>query len=218
MPTRMPGKSSDEIYVAPTQFKELAQNFEDPKLSIGFNTVLEQELKRLGDYLVPEVKRRTPKTTGRLARSTHNRVVKRRLEGTGDIQYELHILQDATSIPNAKVSNRYFYWYTVHHGLKPAGRLKQVFAPYEALVPWVIRKLGTTQAKAKQVARSVAWKIYKEGIPPNPYLQDSIDDNLSAIQDTANRIGYAISLDLVRLPNIVMEQDEVLPYMTPDGG
>lgn len=206
MPQPIPGSNpNDDIYVEPSTLGDMAEQV----LNVGalYRDIFEQELTKLGKALVPEVKKRTPKASGRLARSTRFRLVRRQGDSSGDVEYDLQIIQDATSIPRARVRERYFYWYTVHHGLKPAGRLRNVTPPAANLEDWVKRVKGSevaTEAELKRKAKTIAWSIGQKGIKPNRYLIDTMRDNQDRIQEAANRMGESILINMGFLPEIVV--------------
>lgn len=206
MPQPIPGSSpDDDIYVEPSTLGDMAEQV----ISVGalYRDIFEEELTKLGKALVPEVKSRTPKASGRLARSTRFRLIRQQDNIKGDIEYDLQIIQDATSIPRARVKERYFYWYTVHHGLKPAGRLSNVTPPWENLQDWVKRVKGSevsTEAELKRKAKTIAWSIGKKGIKPNRYLIDTMRDNQARIQEAANRMGESILINMGFLPDIAV--------------
>jgi hypothetical protein len=198
-----PDDPQRQIEIAPHLMATLADLYDAKKIQMQFGLTAQQELEKLGRLLVGEVKRRTPRSTGKLARSTKFRIITGEDSATGNVERELQIIQDALSRQTTTGSRRYFYWYSVHHGLAPAGRLSNTFPPAENLLPWVRRTFpGADEKKTLRKARSVAFKIYKEGIPPNPYLQESVDVHMAEIQATANRIRQQIVLDLTTLPDI----------------
>tara|TARA_Y100000034_G_scaffold31346_1_gene38353 strand:- start:126 stop:758 length:633 start_codon:yes stop_codon:yes gene_type:complete len=193
------------IEVSAGPLPALSEHFNPDRVQAGAGTIFQQELSLLGMKLVDEVKKRTPKSSSRLARSTKFRVRRIRDPFSGDVLFELQIIQDALSVPKARVSQRYFYWYSVHHGLQPAGRLQKVFPPFENLVPWVIRRFGSGPEKeVKRRAKAVAFKIWKEGIPPNNYLVEAMEARRNDIQLAADRIQRDIMIDLTRLPDITV--------------
>lgn len=198
------------IEVHPSNLEDLAKKTRNVRP--GFRNFTEDRLDSLGRKLVPIVKSNTPKSSGRLARSSRYRII-RKVDNEQVVEYELQIIQDAvakaievtTGAPRkARVSERYFYWYTVHHGLAPAGRLSNAFPPPESLQSWVMKTLGVTREDSYLVALRVARKIHERGIKPNTYLLDSLKENIDLLQETADEIGKSIVLDLSRLPDIVL--------------
>lgn len=204
MPTPMPGNPNNEIYVYPNTLSDLADNFKNIRSS--FDSATESELGRLGRILVKEVKKNTPRgALGRLRRSTQFRIIKFRKEDTNEVNYELQIIQDAVAQHTTSSKQRYFYWYTVHHGLAPRGRLTRIFPPAENLVKWVMRVKGVgDEAQALREAYAISRSIFEKGIAPNPYLKTSVRNQSDAIQQTADRITKALVVDLTRLPEIVL--------------
>jgi len=203
MPTPLPGDPNrDEFFVLPNILNDLASKFEN--IRPGFSSFAQQELRDLGFKLVPLVKAATPKASGRLARSTKHRVIRVRDSSSGESSFELQIIQDATARGVRTVRGRYFYWYSVHHGLQPAGRLSNTFPPFENLIPWAVKRFGVDEKTGRVIARKVAWKIRTKGIEPNTYLIDVMREAEDLIQKTADRIGQSIIVDLTRLPNIVI--------------
>ncbi len=201
MPTPLPGGPNDEIRMLPNQLSDLAENYRLSNVRAGYRDLVEQELSRLGRILEDRVKANTPRVSGRLARSTRFRII-RTVENETDVTYELQIIQDALANPRASVRNRYFYWYTVHHGLRPAGRLKRTYPPPINLQNWVMRAKGESIQDAPGVARKIAWNIFKEGIEPNTYLFDSLEQEQTEIQVTADKIAQDLAFNLNHLPEI----------------
>ncbi len=204
MPTPIPGSDPrDDIYVEPGEIGDIIEKLD----SVGalYRDIFEQELTKLGRELVIEVKERSPKASGRLARSTKFRLLRQQDDSSGDVEYDLQIIQDATSDPRARVSQRHFYWYTVHHGLKPAGRLNRTYPPSANLENWVRRVKGSeigSEADVKRIAKTIAWNISKKGIKPNRYLIDSMKAKEDRIQEAANKIGESILINMGFLPEV----------------
>ena len=209
MPTPMPGSPEDEIYVQPALFKELAENFSDKRVD-DYEIFVLTILDRLGREIVPIVRRYTPKSTGKLARSTRHRILTRIDEG-GEKGYDLQIIQQATSNPLRGVS-RYFYWLSLHHGLYPSGTLGPLHAPppINNLLPWVQATLVTDPKRGgdRGAARRIALKLMREGTDPNPYLYEALLEAQPLLDDAAREIGQAIAVDLTRLPGQPFDIEE----------
>ena len=150
---------------------------------------IKAEFERLGPILNEWVRDETPVSSGRLKRSTHFRILSNSRitglaaepgvavftpdRGTLDTPYFLQILQDATARGVRSASKRYFYWYTVNKGSKPAGELGQHQPPAEHLKDWVKRSpmgTGEDSDSIERIAESLSRKIFREGVEPNPYV------------------------------------------------
>lgn len=194
----MPGKEDDFIYVWPNTLSDLAKKMDEH--AANFQDLVREELNDLGSYLVPKVMSATPKVRGRLANSTKYRVV----TAGDDLELGLEIYQDAKSTGRrGRGARSYPYWYTVTHGTKPAGKLRQIFPEPVNLIPWTRAIKGVKNPQeAKQKAYALAKHIYEKGIKPNPYLKKVMTANRGRIQESADKIGSAILIDLEDLPDV----------------
>lgn len=201
----------DVFFVDPNPdapFKELVAAFDAiPKFAAEHT---KEELDELGKILSKALEGNTPKNTGYLARSTKFEVSP--LQGrnsagqyTSLIEWELQITQSAMSKPER--GKPYHYMYTVHHGIQPLGRLRapDKRPPYENLVPWAVKRFGVDKKTGRVKAGAVAKKIAEQGIKPNDYIKDTLQQNEGRIQQTADIIGRSIIADLTRLPNMERE-------------
>ena len=194
--------------------------------------VVEHRLTTLGGLLRNAVMRETPRSSGRLARSTKYRIREVRPEYGGlepgisvqsprrdidvalnpaggkvgeETEKVLQIIQDATAHTNA-VGRRYYYWYSVNKGSEPQGSLVRHYPPYANLVPWVRRsRIGgwiQSEDEIYETARYLSKRIYDVGITPNPYLARAYRKSLGLIQSTADDIGKELGLKLGDLPSV----------------
>ena len=140
--------TSMEMFTEGASLPDLIRRIDPDAMAKRVQLSVEEELRILGEKLVREVYKNTPKGTGTLANSTKYRIMPMR-EALGKApEYTLEIIQDATAIQSGAVSpsKRYFYWYTVHHGLQPAGKLRQAKPPADkqgTLYPWVTKVVPT---------------------------------------------------------------------------
>ena len=197
----MPGNPDDPeqfIVVWPNTLSDLARKLDEH--AANYQDLVRGELEDLGQFLVDKVRANTPKNRGRLADSTKYRVV---TNGQPE-ELGLEIYQDAKSTGRrGKGARSYPYWYTVHHGTKPLGRLKRIFPEPLNLVPWVRAVKGVRDpVQAKKEAYAIARNIFIKGLKPNPYLINTMNESRSRIEETATALGKAILIDLEDLPNV----------------
>ena len=194
-----------DTYTEGASLPDIMKHIEPDAMARRVQLTAEEELRLLGEKLVREVYKNTPKGTGNLARSTKYRILPMREAIGKEPMYTLEIIQDATSIQSGAVSpgKRYFYWYTVHHGLQPDGKLRQVRPPsvkQGTLYPWVTKVVPTLDPE--YATSAIAWNIYKFGLKPNPYLRISFNNKQQDISATQEKIGKAIIFDLNDLPDV----------------
>ena len=180
-----------DFYTEGASLPDIIQRLDPDEMTRRINRSVEDELRLLGEKLVREVYSNTPKGTGALARST---------------KYRILPVRDAIGQqPYYQLDNRHFYWYTVHHGMQPAGRLNRARPPSDmdnALRPWVERVVPTLDPE--YTTDAIAWKIYKFGLQPNPYLENSFRNKQRDIEETQSKIGQTIQFDLTDLPDVQM--------------
>jgi len=181
-------------------FEDLEHKLEEAEDIINDRT--RSVLEELGEYLKPKLEENTPKSSGDLARSTKYRIVEEK--GPEGKFLNLELIQDAErrfqGVP-------YHYWLTLHHGLKPAGRLSRIVPGgqhnTEKLEEWVERTLFPSGPKdAKKKLRAVQAKIWREGIEPNDYIELTYRQNRDRIIATQERLGQEILTELFDLPSI----------------
>lgn len=197
------------LEVRATGLTELGEKIDN--INRIFRDRTDEALSTLGRILVEEVKRRTPSVSGRLRRSTHYRIERgSTIIRKGEKEFsvsrpedaQLQIIQDAVARGERAVANRYFYWYTVTHGIKPAGRLENMFPPPKNLTPWIKKRFTTKGGIVDSI--KLAHHISKEGTEPNTYIADAYHARVADIQEAAERIGVDITFDLVKLPSVVI--------------
>ena len=196
-----PGDTEMEIYTEGASLPDIMKRIDPEQMEKRINKSVLDELRLLGEKLVREVYKNTPKASGALARSTKYRILPTRSRLGGAPTYQLDVIQDATG--RQDVQQRYFYWYTVHHGLQPAGRLRQARPPSDEkslLTQWTKRVVATLDPE--YTTGAIAWNIHKFGIKPNPYLRISFQNKQKDIQETSQKIGQAIIFDLNELPDV----------------
>ena len=207
-----PGGDRDNyIVVRSTGLKELAANYEPKVVQDIFTDRVDKVYTKLGKILVDEVKKRTPVSSGRLRRSTKFRIVRgTRIERVGEREFsvsrpadaQLQIIQDELARGDMAVSRRYYYWFTVTHGIAPKGKLTSAFPPPEHLLPWVRREFSVDQAGAKVASAKLSRHIGTEGTEPNKYIADAYHARIADIQQAAETLGVDITFDLSKLPSI----------------
>jgi len=124
----------------------------------------------------------TPRATNKLALSTKQRV--RKVVDPADPTHgvwALIVTQDPTNIRGAP----YGEWVSV-------GRRGGRMPPYQALVPWVMIRMGYSNVRAKRPAFAIARSIGREGTQPNLYLQHTVDEVSTSLQRLANDLGVII--------------------------
>lgn len=195
-----------DFYTEGASLPDIIQRLDPDEMTRRINRSVEDELRLLGEKLVREVYSNTPKGTGALARSTKYRILPVRDAIGQQPYYQLDIIQDARATRRSeRLDNRHFYWYTVHHGMQPAGRLNRARPPSDmdnALRPWVERVVPTLDPE--YTTDAIAWKIYKFGLQPNPYLENSFRNKQRDIEETQSKIGQTIQFDLTDLPDVQM--------------
>ncbi|MBU1621822.1 MAG: hypothetical protein KKF27_20770 [Gammaproteobacteria bacterium] len=152
-------KAAGMIEVTLINWKELEQKFGRSRefMYIAAN----QALRRVGSFLVPALKAKTP--IGATAR-LRNYTVYQVLGKTDDMRVEVR--------QSARSETGFFYGVAVRQGTKPH------FPPYRALIPWVMKKLGiATEKEAASVAYLVARKISRVGTRANPYHRHVVEEN-----------------------------------------
>ena len=167
------------IVVRATGIKELAEKYSPQVVQDIFTDQVDRTYSKLGKILVDEVKKRTPVASGRLRRSTQYRIVR----GTSIIRQgedefvvsrpgdaQLQIIQDSLARGNMALSERYYYWYTVTHGIAPKGKLTSAFPPAEHLLPWVQKKFSLDATGARVASMRLSRHIGIEGTEPNSYI------------------------------------------------
>ena len=122
------GRTGMDIGTEGAYLPDIIKRIDPSAMTQRLNVSVEEELRLLGEKLVREVYKNTPKGTGTLASSTKYRITSARRTIGADPEWKLEIIQDATARQQGAVDpgKRYFYWYTVHHGIQPDGRLKRV--------------------------------------------------------------------------------------------
>ena len=122
--------------------------------------------RRIGTALVPEIKKETPiGATSKLRNTTVYQVL-----GTSE-DMRMEIRQSAFS------PSGFPYGVAVRKGTRPH------FPPIAALIPWVVKKLGISDAKqARTVAFLIARKISKVGTKPNPYHDRAFQSQVGMIR------------------------------------
>lgn len=138
---------------------------------------INEGLRAIGGILVPALKAETPVGASRRLR---NSTIFQVLQPSGDEQV-LEVRQGARS------GTGFFYGRVVRHG-----RRAGTFPPISALEPWVMAKLGIPAARARAVAFLVARKIYRRGIPPNPYHERALNQARPEIQQQVELMGTRI--------------------------
>jgi hypothetical protein len=205
-----------EIVVRATGLPALVENFSEANVNKVFAEKVDIVYTELGRKLVDEVKKRTPVASGRLRRSTKFRIVRGQgivrqsggLSSPGDLAFsvaqpqdaQLQIIQDARDL---RMGQKYFYWYTVTHGIEPRGKLRGgKLPPWENLLPWVKIRFSTDRTGSIIASKRLSHHISKEGIEPNTYIADSYHARIGDIQLAAEKLGIDITFDLTRLPDI----------------
>ena len=178
--------------------EKLGDRFENAE-AITKETVFEM-LDELGAKLVPELRRNTPRSTGGAALSTRHRVIESGSD-TG-VSMDLELIQRAK---HSYQGTSYHYWYTLHHGLSPAGSLKQTYpASSRSLENWVSKTFNIPKRTPafKKKLKAIRWNMYKKGIEPNTYIQDTLDENRELIDEVSTKLGIQILEDVTTLPNV----------------
>ena len=195
-----------DFYTQGASLPDIIKRLDPDKMAKRINPSVVDELRMLGERLVREVYHNTPQGTGALARSTKYRILPVRDSIGQQPYYQLDIIQDASARRRREtLENRHFYWYTVHHGMQPAGRLNRARPPSDkdsALYPWVERVVPTLDPE--YTTNAIAWKKYKFGLQPNPYPEDSFRNKKRDIEETQSKIGQTIQFDLTDLPDVQM--------------
>lgn len=200
LPPALPPSDLDELSVGPMDlFDQLRAVFEPVRAKRKAEFYILRELAALGRFLVTEIRKATPKASGKLAKSTIFRINEVRTTAD-ELFYRLEFIQTALANPRARIGFQYPYMYTVHHGMQPAGRLTRAHPPFENLIPWVKVRFGGSESQVKRKAKAVAYNIYLKGIEPNTYLSDVVKRNERRIQQSADKIASDIVIDLERLP------------------
>ena len=207
-------------FTPPNMLKTLARNL----LNIAqvADDAAYDELIALGRELVPALADNTPKGQGKLAKSTKFKIIRHHhAQGSN---FELQLFQTASNVYNGVP---YHYWYTLHHGFRPKGRLSQTMpktgwlADYNSLMigkakqavrnlkllapldRWVMKKFGlVNRTEIRRKARSIAFLTWKRGRKPNPYIRKTYREKEDRIEETAQRIQQEIVLQVGRLPDV----------------
>lgn len=132
-------------------------------------------LREMGKLLVPSLKKVTPVgATSKLRNYTVFQVL-----GTAE-DMRLEVRQ------SAKSTSGYPYGAAVRGGTRPH------FPPVDALIPWVRKKLGVPENRARSVAYLIARKISRVGTKPNPYHVDVVRQNMGELTSIARK--WAVNL------------------------
>lgn len=163
------------IYFEPEGWDQVGDRLD--KAGIQSRITINEGLREIGRILVPALKAETPVGA---TRGLRNSTLFQLLQPSQDEQV-LEVRQGSRS------STGFFYGRVVRHGRRPG-----TFPPSSALVPWVMAKLGIPEARARGVAFLVARKIYRRGIPPNPYHERALANARPEIQQQSTLMGTRI--------------------------
>lgn len=197
------------LEVRSTGLKELGENVDN--INRIFRDKTDQVLNTLGRLLVEEVKKRTPTVSGKLRRSTHYRIMRgSSIIRIGEKEFavsrpedaQLQIIQDAVARGERAIAKRYFYWYTVTHGIAPEGKLTNMFPPPKHLTPWVKKRFTTNGGVIDAI--KLAHHISEKGTEPNTYIADAYHARVADIQHAAETLGIDMTFDLTKLPSVVI--------------
>jgi hypothetical protein len=205
LPDFLPARGNEITIVSVEDMQQVADRFQYEKVRPGYESWVQQVLSDLGRDLVPIVKRNTPRASGRLARSTMFRVIRRHTD-SNSIEYELQIIQTEKARQVRRSGEHpYFYWFTLNHGLHPSGKLRKARPPAQNLEDWVRRKISPVDSL--RVAFRIAKAIEAKGIEPNTYLKDSMTEGRQYIQQASNQLNRDIIIDMENLPDIPLFRD-----------
>lgn len=99
-----------------------------------------------------------------------------------------------------------YYWKFIENGSAPAGRYKQHWPPYDAILEWVRVKPVIPEERngrvptEEQLAYLIQRKIGTKGIEPKDYLKRSVED---VNREFEGKLEEALSEDLERHINWV---------------
>ena len=169
--------------------------------SVDLAQTFEKYMRPLGEVMARELESRTPVgATGYLQVSTmaHLQII-RQLDAVDAI---LKIKQPAIRFPVAGASTPPGFYR--HYISGPSGsRTRPHMPPYQALIPWVMKKLGVLAVNAARQAYGLALHIKRRGTAKNPYTGETVVAMLPEISKTADAMGTDIRVqvtDFDRLP------------------